>query len=114
MRRPKDRVERGRVPAVAVADQVLHRGAGVLEIHAQVAGQLCAPGCGGMGAARMRTRRVACSMTAKTYSRAPVRVRVSKKSAARMACAWLRRKAAQVWRSRSGAGSMSLVLRISQ
>ena len=55
-------------------------------------------------APRTRTRRVACSMTAKTYSRAPVRVRVSKKSAARIACAWLRRKAAQVWRSRSGRG----------
>lgn len=40
----------------------------------------------------MWMRRVACSMMAKTYSRAPVRVRVSKKSAARIACAWLRRK----------------------
>jgi hypothetical protein len=65
-------------------------------------------------APRMRTRRVACSMTAKTYSRAPVRVRVSKTSAARIACAWPRRKAARVCRSRWGAGSMPVFLRISQ
>lgn len=62
----------------------------------------------------MWMRRVACSMMAKTYSRAPVRVRVSKKSAARIACAWLRRKLAQVWWSRWGAGSMPWAWRISQ
>jgi hypothetical protein len=37
-------------------------------------------------------RPVACSMTAKTYRRAPVSVRVSKKSQASSASAWLRRK----------------------
>lgn len=45
----EDRVERGRVPAVAVPDQVPHRGASVLEVHDQVAGQLRGPGCGGVG-----------------------------------------------------------------
>jgi hypothetical protein len=42
-------------------------------------------------APRMRMRRVACSMTARTYSRVPVNVAVSKKSAARMALACERR-----------------------
>lgn len=50
------------------------------------------------------TRRVAGSITAKTYSVAPVSVLVSKKSA-RMAWAWERRKVAQVVCWRSGAGS---------
>src|SRR5207247_7130229 len=45
----EDRVEGGRVPAVPVADQVLHRGVGVLEIHQKVSGQLCGPGRGGVG-----------------------------------------------------------------
>jgi hypothetical protein len=36
----------------------------------------------------MRTRRVACSMTVRTYIRVPVSVTVSTKSAARMAAAW--------------------------
>ena len=44
---------------------------------------------------RTRTRRVACSMTARTYIRVPVRVTVSKKSAARIASACERRNVAQ-------------------
>src|SRR4051794_23877606 len=111
----EDRVEGVRVAAVTVADQVLRGGPRVLEVHGQGPGQLRRPGRGGMrGGARIRTRRVACSMAAKTCSRAPVSVRVSKKSAARIACAWPCRKAAQVWRSRPGTGSMPASLRISQ
>src|SRR4051812_39565687 len=45
----EDHVEGGRVPGVAVADQVLHGGAGVLEVHDQVPGQLFGPGRVGMG-----------------------------------------------------------------
>jgi hypothetical protein len=51
---------------------------------------------------------------ARTNSRVPLRVLVSKKSAARMVRAWLRRKVAQVRWSRWGAGWMPWVLRISQ
>ncbi len=59
-------------------------------------------------------RRVACSMTAKTYRRAPVSVRVSKKSQASSASAWLRRKSAQVVLRRCGAGAAPCSRRISQ
>lgn len=45
-------------------------------------------------APRIRIRRVECSMTAKTYSCAPVRVRTSNRSLASRASAWLRRKSA--------------------
>jgi hypothetical protein len=45
--------------------------------------------------------------------RLPVRIVVSKKSVARMACAWERRNAAQLVEVRSGAGSMPASLRIS-
>jgi hypothetical protein len=69
-----------------------------------------AVGCG----VAPRMRRVACSMTVRTCSRVPVRVLVSKKSAARRAWAWLRRKVAQVRWSRWGAGWMPWVVRISQ
>src|SRR6266545_947573 len=111
----KDGVNGGGVFAVAVTDQVPHSGgAGVLEVHDEVSGLLGGPCSVGRAVApRMRMRRVVCSMTARTNSLVPIRVRVSKKSAARMACAWLRRKVAQVWWSRRGAGSMPLDLRIS-
>jgi hypothetical protein len=59
-------------------------------------------------------RRVECSMTAKTYRRAPVRVRVSKKSQASRPSAWPRKKSAQVKFCLSGAGGMLCSLRISQ
>jgi len=59
-------------------------------------------------------RRLACSMTAKTYRRAPDSVLVSKKSHARRASAGERRKVAQVVCARPGAGSMSCSLRISR
>src|SRR4030095_5362323 len=62
---------------------------------------------------RTRTRRVACSTTARTYIRVPVRVTASKKSAAMMASAWERKNAAHVCDVRCGAGSMPASLRIS-
>ena len=52
----------------------------------------------------MRIRRVECSIAASTYSRAPVKVTVSKKSQASSASAWERRKPAQVAVVRSGDG----------
>ncbi len=61
-----------------------------------------------------RTRRLACSITARTYNRVPVSVTASKKSAARMASAWERRNPAQLSAVRSGAGSMPASLSISQ
>src|SRR6266498_5013433 len=60
-------------------------------------------GCG--VAPRIRIRRLACSITANTYIRVPVRVTVSRKSHASRASAWERRKSAQVLQVRSGAGS---------
>lgn len=67
-----------------------------------------------MGVApRMRIRRLVCSITAKTYSRAPDRVAVSRKSRASRASAWDRRKSAHVLEARSGAGSMPASFRIS-
>lgn len=58
----EDRVERGRVLAVAVADQVIRGGADIVEVPDQVAGQLCGPGRGGWAVApKRRTRRVAAS-----------------------------------------------------
>jgi hypothetical protein len=47
-------------------------------------------------APRMRMRRLACSMTAKTYTLAPFRVVAVKKSHARIAWAWPLRNAAHV------------------
>src|SRR4029450_6916214 len=54
---------------------------------------------------RTRIRRLACSITVRMYSRAPVNVTVSMKSAASNAWAWERRKSVQVVAARSGAGS---------
>ena len=64
-------------------------------------------------AARIRTRRLACSMTARTYNLVPVSVMVSMRSAAGSASACERRNCAQVV-ARSGAGSIPAVRRISQ
>src|SRR6266567_3850100 len=64
-------------------------------------------GCG--VAPRIRIRRLACSITANTYIRVPVRVTVSRKSHASRASAWERRKSAQVLQVRSGAGSIPAV-----
>jgi hypothetical protein len=69
-------------------------------------------GCG--VAPRTRIRRLACSMTASTYRRVPVKVTVPKKSQASSASAWERRKSAQVVDVRSGAGSIPACCRISQ
>jgi hypothetical protein len=59
-------------------------------------------------------RRVACSMTAKTYKRVPDTVIVSKKSHASSASAWECKNAAQVVALRSGVGSIPASLRISR
>jgi hypothetical protein len=45
----EDAVERGRVLAVPVADQVFDLAAGVFEVHGQVPGGLGYPGCGRVG-----------------------------------------------------------------
>jgi hypothetical protein len=71
-----------------------------------------AVGCG--VAPRIRIRRLACSITANTYIRAPDRVTVSRKSHASRASAWERRKSAQVLEARSGAGSIPASFKISQ
>jgi hypothetical protein len=65
-------------------------------------------------AARIRIRRVACSITARTYIRAPLTVTVSTKSQASRASACERRKSAHVLDDRSGAGSIPASRRISQ
>jgi hypothetical protein len=65
-------------------------------------------------APRIRIRRLACSITARTYIRAPVNVTASKKPAARMASTCERRNTAQLSEVRSGAGSIPASLRISQ
>jgi len=57
--------------------------------------------------------RVRCSMTASTYSRAPVKGDGLEKSQASSASAWDRRKSAQVAVVRSGAGSIPACRRIS-
>src|SRR5215469_6765555 len=53
-----------------------------------------------------RIRRMWCSITASTNIRVPDRVTASKKSQAKRASAWERRKSAQVVDERSGAGSI--------
>src|SRR5579859_8200592 len=60
-----------------------------------------------------RIRRVWCSITASTNIRSPDRVTVSKKSQARRAPAWERRKPAQVVAERPGAGSIPASFKIS-
>jgi hypothetical protein len=62
----------------------------------------------------IRIRRLACSITANTYSRAPDSVTVSGKSHASRAPAWERRKSAHVLEARSGAGLIPASWRISQ
>ena len=59
-------------------------------------------------------RRVACSITASTQARVPPGRPTVKKSQARIASAWERRNCDQVGPVRRGAGSVPLVLRISQ
>ena len=58
-------------------------------------------------------RRVACSITVRTWAWVPPGRSTLKKSQARMASAWERRNCAQVGPVRRAAGSMPLVLRIS-
>jgi predicted CoA-binding protein len=65
-------------------------------------------------APRTRMRRVACSMTARTYRLVPVSVTVSMKSAASSVWACQRSKVAQVVVVRSGEGSMPASRRICQ
>jgi hypothetical protein len=104
----EDGVEGGSVAAVAVADQVFH-GAGVREVYDKFLASCVAQSAVGCAVApRTRTRRAACSMIARTYSRAPAKVCVSKKPAAMIACAWLRMNAVQIWRCRPGTGWMDI------
>jgi len=63
---------------------------------------------------RTGIRRLACSITARMYIRAPVNVTVSMKSAASSAWAWERRKSVHVVAARSGAGSLPASCRICQ
>jgi hypothetical protein len=98
-----------------VADHVPGPAACVFKIHREVPRRLRHPGGGWLGGgAQVRIRRLACSIAARTYIRAPVKVTVSKKSAARMAAACERRNAAQLSALRSGAGSMPASVRNSQ
>jgi hypothetical protein len=62
---------------------------------------------------RMRIRRVACSITARTWAWVPSSRSAVKKSQARIASAWERRNCDQVGPVRRGAGSMPLAFRIS-
>ena len=107
-------VEQAGKLAVAVPDQEPRPAAGVLKVHDEVLRGLGHPGKAvGCGVApRIRIRRLACSMTASTYRRAPVKVTVSKKSQASRASAWERRNLAQVVEVRSGAGSIPACWRI--
>src|SRR5262249_2558766 len=107
-------VEQGRVRAVPVWDEVLRPASRVLEVHHQVAGGLVTQSAVGCAvAARMRTRRLTCSMTARMDILAPASVTVSRKSAASNAPACERRNYAQVVPARSGAGSIPASRRIS-
>ncbi|WP_239152921.1 tetratricopeptide repeat protein [Virgisporangium aurantiacum] len=69
----EDGVDQGRVLPVPVADKVTDRAAGVVKVHVtrlrMVWVTQAVVGCG--VAPRIRIRRVACSMTASTYSRVP-------------------------------------------
>jgi len=79
-RRPgRRRTERGL--AVPVPDQEPCPAAGVLEVHDEVLRRCATQAAVGCAVApTTRIRRVACSITAKTYSHVPVSVTVSKKS----------------------------------
>jgi hypothetical protein len=66
-----------------------------------------------MGGGAQDADAAVCSITARTYRRVPVRVTTSKKSAARIASAWVRRNVAQLSEVRCGAGSMPASRRIS-
>ena len=45
----EDGIKSGDEPAVVVADQIPHAGAGVLKVHGEVSGHLGRRGCGGVG-----------------------------------------------------------------
>ena len=63
-------------------------------------------------APRTRTRRLPCSITARTCTFVPLSRSAVKKSSARIPCAWDRRNSAQPGPSRRGAGSIPASLRI--
>ncbi|MGW5666682.1 hypothetical protein [Micromonospora sp. NPDC003776] len=78
-----------------------------MEIHGEVAGGLVTYAAVGRPVApRIGMRRLACSMTAKTYMRTRVNVTVPMKSAARKALTCERRKSAHVVADWSGARPM--------
>ncbi|WP_218158684.1 hypothetical protein [Streptosporangium canum] len=92
---------------VAAADEESDGAARLLQVRDEVPAEPDNPLPRGMrGDLEDLTRRVACWMMAETYSRAPVKVRTSKKSHASRASAWLRRKPARAVCWRSGDGSM--------
>jgi hypothetical protein len=70
----KDRVEQDRVPAVAIADQIAGAAANVRSIERLRTAWVTHAAVGWAVAPGMRIRRVACSMTARTYSHVPVNV----------------------------------------
>jgi hypothetical protein len=85
----------------------------VAQVEPQVAGLLDDP-CGGRvrGDTQDRARRVACSTTAKEYSRVKVIVSAGKKSQARIPSAWVCRNWPQLDPDRCGTGSMPALRRI--
>ena len=111
----QDSVEGGKKVGAAVANQELHRSCDAAEVHDHVSGHLRGPLAGRMEhAARLWIRRVACSMTTRTWTFVPSRRSAVKKSQAMMPSAWDRRKLAQVTGLRRGATSTLAFLRISQ
>jgi hypothetical protein len=108
----RDSVERfGELPLPGREPRATAR---VLHVHEEVLRGLHPQDAVGCAVApRIRIRRLACSITANTYSRAPDRVTVSRKSQADRASAWERRKSAYVLEARSGAGSIPASFKIS-
>ena len=108
-------VEGGGELGVAVPDEEPEAPAGVVEVHERL--RACWVSQAPVGWAvtpRMCTRRVACSMTKKTYSRRRVMVSRWNKSQARMPCACARRNSVHEGPARRGEGSMPAQCRIFQ
>src|SRR6516164_9040590 len=109
-----DRVGRGREVRATVADHEFDAPCLVAEVRDQVAGLLAGPVPAGCSVTpRMRMRRVARSITVKTWAWVPSGRSTLKKSQARIAPACERRNCAQAGPVLRGAGLMPLALRIS-
>src|SRR5436190_16228814 len=104
----EDRVERSGEVRSAVADHELDPVRLPAEVHDQVAGLLDGSRAGWMPGVtpRMRMRRVACSITARTYAWVPSSSSAVKKSHARIVSAWERKNCDQVGSVRRGTGSI--------